>query len=177
MIEIVSNNATTLVVAVILITIIEMILPSGNNKKYIKFFGGIILVIITLTPLINVLNTDINITNFINDNQIEVSNMEYEISEDYIYESYIDNLEKDIIKRLEENGYEVIDIDLIIEKETYTPSEIELEVKHPDGEIQPVIIEVFGKNHSQLSSHDKEIIKTLINMNYGIKMSKIVINK
>lgn len=177
MIEILSNNATTLVVAVILITIIEMILPSGSNKKYIKFFSGIILMIIIITPIINVLNTNIDIEKFINDNQIEISNIEYEVNEDYIYDAYSENLKQDIISRLEENGYEVVDVDLIIDKESYEPTELELKVKHNDGEIQPIVIDVFKNSQAELSSYDKEILRTLINSNYGIKKSKIVINK
>ena len=72
MIENLSNIATTLVAAVILLTIIEMILPSGSIKKYVKFFGSIILMIIVVKPMINILNSDINIEKFITDNEFEM---------------------------------------------------------------------------------------------------------
>lgn len=177
MIENLSNIATTLVILVVLITIIEMILPSGNNKKYIKFFSGVILMLIIITPIVNVLNSEIDVEKFIKENQMEVMNVEYELSENYIYDAYIENLKQDIINRLNENGYEVLDIKLNIDKDTYEPSDIELNIKHLDGEIQPIIIEVFEKAQMELSNYDKEIIRTLINQNYGIKKSKIVINK
>ena len=54
---------------------------------------------------------------------------------------------------------------------------LELTLKHSDGEIQPVVIGVFQEVKKELSSYDKEIVKTLINMNYGIPKSKIIINK
>lgn len=171
-----SNIATTLVILVVLITIIEMILPTGNNKKYIKFFSGVILMIIIINPIVNVLNSDIDIEEFIKENQMEVSNIEYELNESYIYDAYTYNLEQDIINRLKENGYEVLDVKLNIDKDTYEPSKIELKIKHIDGEIQPIIIEVFGNTNIELSNYDKEIVRTLINQNYGIKKSKIMIN-
>ena len=177
MIENLSNTATTLVAAVILLTIIEMILPSGSIKKYVKFFGSIILMIIVVKPMINILNSDINIEKFITDNEFEMKNIEYELSEDYIYDSYSENLKQDVIKRLEENGYEVLGAELIIDKNTYEPKMLELTLKHSDGEIQPVVIGVFQEVKKELSSYDKEIVKTLINMNYGIPKSKIIINK
>lgn len=171
-----SNIATTLVILVVLITIIEMILPTGNNKKYIKFFSGVILMIIIINPIVNVLNSDIDIEEFIKENQMEVSNVEYKLNESYIYDTYTYNLEQDIINRLKENGYEVLDVKLNIDKDTYEPSEIELKIKHIDGEIQPIIIEVFGNTNIELSNYDKGIVRTLINQNYGIKKSKITIN-
>lgn len=176
MIETLSNVATTLVVAIILITIIEMILPSGNIKKYIKFFSGVILMIIIINPIITVLNSDINIDDFISQNQVELTNVEYDFNQNYIYDTYRENLKQDIIKRLEENGYEVIDVELMVEKGTYEPTEIELQLKHSDGEIQPIVVEIFKNSQEQLSSYDKEIVRTLINQNYGIKKSKIIIN-
>lgn len=176
MIETLSNTATTLVVAIILITIIEMILPSGNNKKYIKFFSGIILMIIIINPIIGLVNSDIDIDDFIKENQVELANVEYEFNQNYIYDTYRENLKQDIIKRLEENGYEVVDLELTVEKTTYEPAELQLQLKHSDGEIQPIVVEIFKNSQDQLSSYDKEIVRTLINSNYGIKKSKIVIN-
>lgn len=176
MIETLSNMTTTLVVAIILITIIEMILPSGNNKKYIKFFSGIILMIIIINPIIGVLNSDIDIDDFIKENQVELANVEYEFNQNYIYDTYRENLKQDIIKRLEENGYEVVDLELTVKKTTYEPTELQLQLKHSDGEIQPIVVEIFKNSQDQLSSYDKEIVRTLINSNYGIKKSKIVIN-
>lgn len=176
MIEKLSNTATTLVVAIILITIIEMILPSGNTKKYIKFFCGIILMIIILEPIINLLNSDINIETFINENQTELANVEYDFNQDYIYDTYCENLKQDIIKRLEENGYEVVDLEVTVEKSTYEPRELQLQIKHLDGEIQPIVVEIFKGSQGDLSTYHKEIVRSLINSNYGIKKSKIAIN-
>lgn len=176
MINELSNTASTLVAAVVLITIIEMLLPFGNMKKYVKFFGGLILMLVIITSIINLLNSDIDIEKLIEENQIEVSSIEYEFNESHIFNSYNENLKLDIIKRLEENGYKVLDIDIITDKNTYEPTDLELVIEHDDGEIQPIVIDVFKTVSPELSSYDKEIIKTLINLNYGIKKSNIKIN-
>ncbi|MBR4111211.1 MAG: stage III sporulation protein AF [Clostridia bacterium] len=176
MINDLSSTASTLVAAVILITIIEMLLPSGNMKKYVKFFGGLILMLVIITPIINLFNSDIDIEKLIEENQIEVSNIEYEFNESHIYNSYNENLKLDIIKRLEENGYKVIDIKMVTDKNTYEPTDLELLIEHDDGDIQPVVIDVFKNASTELTSYDKEIIKTIINLNYGIKKANIKIN-
>lgn len=176
MINTLSNTASTLVAAVILITIIEMLLPSGNMKKYVKFFGGIILMLVIITPIMNLLNSNIDIEKMIEKNQIEVSSIEYEFNENHIYNSYNENLKLDIIKRLEENGYKVLDMKIVTDKNTYQPTDLELVIEHDDGDVQPIVIDVFKNASNNLTSYDKEVIKTIINLNYGIKKSNIKIN-
>lgn len=175
MVDKLSNVASTLVAAIVMITIIEMILPSGNNKKYVKFFSGVILVMIVITPMISALNSEINVEELVKQNQIEVLNVEQNVNHDYIYDSYNQNLKNDIVKRLEENGYKVMSIKLVTDKNTYEPSDLEVVLKHDDGVIQPVVIDVFRNSNSSLSNYDKEVIKTIINTNYGIKKSNIEI--
>lgn len=176
MINEISNAASTIVAAVILITIIEMMLPTGNMKKYVKFFGGLVLMLVIVSPMINMLNNDINIEKLIEENQIQVANIEYEFNEEHIYNSYNENLKMDIIKRLEENGYKVLKIEIVTDKNTYEPKELELLIEHDDGEVQPIIIDVFKQAVVELSSYDKDVIKTIINLNYGIKKASIKIN-
>ena len=176
MINTLSNTASTLVAAVILITIIEMLLPSGNMKKYVKFFGGIILMLVIITPIMNLLNSNIDIEKMIEKNQIEVSSIEYEFNENHIYNSYNENLKLDIIKRLEENGYKVLDMKIVTDKNTYQPTDLEFVIEHDDGDVQPIVIDVFKNASNNLTSYDKEVIKTIINLNYGIKKSNIKIN-
>lgn len=176
MINEISNAASTIVAAVILITIIEMMLPTGNMKKYVKFFCGLVLMLVIVSPMINMLNNDINIEKLIEENQIQVANIEYEFNEEHIYNSYNENLKMDIIKRLEENGYKVLKIEIVTDKNTYEPKELELLIEHDDGEVQPIIIDVFKQAVVELSSYDKDVIKTIINLNYGIKKANIKIN-
>ena len=52
MIEWISRWAEQIVVAVIIATVIEMILPNGNNKKYVKVVIGIYILFTIISPII-----------------------------------------------------------------------------------------------------------------------------
>ncbi len=121
LIEWVSNWAEQIIVAVVIATIIEMILPEGNNKKYIKAVIGVFILFTIIAPVIG------KIGNF------ELNDIDYEKyledSEDYqsisqslsvtnaqsIEEIYKNNLKEDMKNKLKEKGYIVQDIDLIID--------------------------------------------------------------
>lgn len=51
-ISFISSWAEQIIVAVIIATIIEMILPNGNNKKYIKVVIGIYVLFTILSPIL-----------------------------------------------------------------------------------------------------------------------------
>ena len=50
--EKISLWASQIIIAVIIGTIIEMILPKGNNKKYIKVVIGVYILFTILSPVI-----------------------------------------------------------------------------------------------------------------------------
>ena len=59
MIEHISNWAEQIIVAVIIATIIEMILPNGNNKKYVKAVIGVYILFTIISPIFkNGMNLD-----------------------------------------------------------------------------------------------------------------------
>ena len=106
MIEFIKNWANQIIVAVIISTIIEMILPSGNNKKYIKIIIGLYVLFTIIQPIITkVTGESINISNF-NYNKyfdkdiIETSTVDFENNNSkLIKQAYIDNIKEDIIWR------------------------------------------------------------------------------
>ena len=51
--EFLNNWLQGIVVAVVIASIIQMILPNGNNKKYIKVVLGIYVVFQIITPVVN----------------------------------------------------------------------------------------------------------------------------
>ena len=53
MIDWISSWANSVIIAVIIATIIEMILPNGNNKKYIKTVIGIFILFSIIAPVIS----------------------------------------------------------------------------------------------------------------------------
>ena len=107
MIEFIKIWVNQIIVAVIIATVIEMILPNGNNKKYIKMVIGLYVLFAIIQP----------ISKIITGKSLEVSNFNYkkyfskDISKEYsqdfeennsklIKQAYINNIQEDIKKKL-----------------------------------------------------------------------------
>ena len=107
----------TLVFFSIFIAILEMILPKGNNKKYVTLVSGLLLTYITISPIISILSgmseTKNNITH-----DIEAFNSQYvstrkNIEQDtYILNLFEKGIENDIKNRLKQYGYAVDNIEI-----------------------------------------------------------------
>ena len=82
MITFLKTWSNQIIVAVIIETIIEMILPNGNNKKYIKMVIGIYVLFTIIQPIITK----------VTGNNIEIS--------DFNYERYFD---EDVLETDDEN--------------------------------------------------------------------------
>ena len=115
MIEFISSWAKSLGLAIVIVSILEMLLPNNKNKKYIRMVMGIYILFNIVSPFIS--NKDIF---NIDDLDIEKYAMEQETSSQLtteevdqtsmnkrIEELYIEELEKDITQKLEEQGYKV----------------------------------------------------------------------
>lgn len=110
MIEFLSSWAKNLGLAIIVVSILEMLLPNNKTKKYIRMVMGIYVLFTIVSPFLenkNILDT--NTLDF--EKYVETStNVVNQTSMDIRIESlYIEQLEKDITKKLEQQGYEVID--------------------------------------------------------------------
>lgn len=115
MIEFISSWAKSLGLAIVIVSILEMLLPNNKNKKYIRMVMGIYILFNIVSPFIN--NKDIF---NIEDIDLEKYAMEHETSSQLqseevdqtsmnkrIEELYIEELEKDITQKLEEQGCKV----------------------------------------------------------------------
>lgn len=91
-------------IAVILASIFEMLLPNGNIKKYIKMILGLFVVFSIISPFV-----DSKALYNLNTNDIigEYNLTQQESVNDKIEDSYIKELENDITKTVEEQGYNV----------------------------------------------------------------------
>ena len=89
-------------IAVILVSIFEMLLPNGNIKKYIKMILGLFVVFSIISPFV-----DSKALYNLNTNDIigEYNLTQQESVNDKIEDSYIKELENDITKTVEEQGY------------------------------------------------------------------------
>ena len=104
MIEGLSNWTKNIGFSIIIVSILEMILPNNKTKKYIKIVMGTYIIFCMISPFIqNKINfDDINL-----EKQIETSTTEVnqESMDRRIEQLYIEELEKDISKKVQEKGY------------------------------------------------------------------------
>ncbi len=111
MIEFLSSWAKGLGLAIIVISILEMLLPNNKTKKYVRMVFGIYIIFNILSPFIN--NKDIldvssyDLNEYIGDYTTNQTNEEQTSVNSRIEEIYIEELEKDITKKIEDSGYQV----------------------------------------------------------------------
>lgn len=112
-----------IIVAVIIATILEMILPNGNNKKYVKMIIGIYVLFTIIQPIItnamgdNLEILDFNYEKYFNEDVLESSSQNFEDNNSKLIEqAYIDNIKSDIETKIKQKGYEVISCNVNIIK-------------------------------------------------------------
>ena len=119
MINTINIWAQRIIIAVIICTIIEMILPEGNNKKYIKTIIGIYVIFTIISPIIsNLNNKNLNLEKYINiksDSNLSIETSASIDTNKYIEETYKENLKKDIQQKVQAINYNAQDIKLEIE--------------------------------------------------------------
>ena len=112
MIEFLSDWAKSLGLAIIVISILEMLLPNNKTKKYVRMVFGIYIIFNIISPFVK--NKDIldvssyNLNEYIGDYTSNQTKEEQSSVNNQIEEIYITELEKDITKKIEELGYQVI---------------------------------------------------------------------
>lgn len=206
MIEFIRNWANQIIVAVIIATIIEMILPNGNNKKYIKIIIGIYILFTIIQPIIIKITgesidiSDFNYKKYFNQDILETSTIEFENNNSkLIKQAYIDNIKEDIKIKIKKKGYEVMNcsIDIIDDenKDTYgTIQSISLQICKQEKELEEndisnmvnignIDINISNnstnandENKSKLSEKEKIEIIEYLSEEYSINKKNIVIN-
>lgn len=205
MIEFLSSWAKGLGLAIVVVSILEMILPNNKTKKYIRMVMGVYILFTIISPFIK------------NKQTIDVSNFEIEKYNNYtsssgkttqtsmdkrIEELYIDKLEKDISKKVKEQGYDILNCDVEAKlndsEENSEISKIKLQVKKNESnkindeltlenkvveeiqKIRPIntnIIERDKINKSEkVTNEDKQKIKKFLMEEYGVKEKCLEIN-
>lgn len=141
MIAFLKSWANQIIVAVIIATIFEMLLPNGNNKKYIKMIIGLYVLFTIIQPIITkVTGNNLEISNFnykkyFNEDVLESSSQDFEDNNSKLIEqAYIDNIKSDIKTKIKQKGYEVISCSVNItnsknEEEYGTIENINLKIK------------------------------------------------
>ena len=110
MIEFLSSWAEQIILAVIIVTIIELILPNNKNKKYIQMVIGIYILFNIISPVIE--NKKVFSLDKYEEDSVYISSsgniIDQTSMDKRIEKIYIEELEKNITKKFEDNGYEVL---------------------------------------------------------------------
>lgn len=108
MIEFMSSWVKGLGLAIVIVSILEMLLPNNKTKKYIRMVMGVYVLFTIISPFIGKQETininDINFENYISTGTS--ATLDQSSMDERIQELYIQELEKDITKKLKEKGYE-----------------------------------------------------------------------
>lgn len=154
MIDFISSWAEQIIVAVIIATIIEMILPSGNNKKYIKVVIGVYILFTVLSPILGKI-TNIDFDSIDYDKYFESLETSSTISESLVQnndkrtiEMYINNLKQDMKSKLKEQGYIANNISV----------EIEVQNEKNYGKIKQISLSVYKSEKEDTEENTKTSI-------------------
>lgn len=203
MVEFLNSWVQGIVVAIIIATVIEMLVPEGNNKKYVKIIIGIYIIFTIVSPVISKLGKkEIDFTNSIDISKYQKEIKKYSVdtdkfqkeSEKSIQDVYISNLKTDMKSKLEEKGYKVNQIQIRTGAEgEYIVEEIrlqleknqkeEIEQKQNTVQINIVKIEISkeetkeDKPQNKLEEKEIKEIKTYLTNVYEVKEENIKINE
>ena len=203
MVNQINTWAQSIIVSVIIVVIIEMIVPKGNNKKYIKVVLALYIMLSIVYPIVKIIknsNKDIDLNQVIKTANKEIGIYENENiavnTNSYIEKTYKENLKENIKKELKEKGFNLLDIDVIVETKNeneygkITSLSISIEkienknIKSING-IEDVNISI-GNTRSKISKtndlnsiSEEEIknIKDYLKNTYSLEEGKIHINE
>lgn len=196
MIMFIKEWANQIIVAVIIATIFEMILPNGNNKKYIKMVIGIYVLFTLIQPIASKLTgkelgISTNYEKYFDENILETSSNDFENNNSKLIEqAYIDNIKQDVQAKIEQKGYKLsgCDINIITTEENYGTIESvvlkiqkqeETKTKSNTIEIEKVEINVGEENaieESNISDREKQEIVQYLSEEYSMDKTSIIIN-
>ena len=179
MVNFLNSWTNGIVVAVIIGSVIEMILPEGNNKKYVKIVIGVFILFTIISPVISKFTGGVDLSNiikyeeYINTVTVTSTNV---INNSDVLSIYKKKLSNEIKNTLENNGFKVNSIDLYINSKDENYGEILkiiLKVEKNNNKVETINIS-NGKVENSISNDSKNKIKELLNALYGISKDRII---
>ena len=202
MIKFINSWAQGIILAVIIATIIEIIIPEGNNKKYVKTVIGLYILFTIIYPLITkISNNKLNFDSIIAKTSKEVSMYDSKVANSietntYIENTYKNNLKEKIKWAIEEKGYTILDFNLYIEtqnEEAYGQiNSIVLKLQKANKEqntikgvnkIEEINVNIKNnktenlKTEKELTDSEIKTVKEYLNNMYSIEEERIHINE
>ncbi len=115
-----------IIIAVIISIIIEMILPDGNNKKYVKVVSGLYILYVIINPIFN-LESEINFNEITN--LVIGENVVQTVSEGEIGKTYLLSLQDTLKGQIEDLGYSVDSVSIVVTSDYSDIVSIDIKMK------------------------------------------------
>ena len=123
MIENLNSWIQALIVAIAITTIIEMLLPDGNNKKYIKIVCSVYILFTIVSPILSITKYDFSDLEKSYSNSIQTSSS----STKDISSIYINAYEEEIKQNLSKDGFNIRQVKLNLDNNLENISNIEID--------------------------------------------------
>lgn len=170
MILAIKNWCEGIIIAIIISIIVELLLPNGNNKKYVKVVSGIYIMFVILNPILEMLKYDINFENMFNFG--ETQQVTQTMSQD-IKDIYVVGIKESIKQDIEKLGYNVETLEILLDSNYEIIEKIELKVELKEDKVKAVEKVEIGKDKTDLDNSYSEIIE-LLKENYLVDETKII---
>ncbi len=169
MIKFMKSWCEGIIVAIMISLIIEMILPEGNNKKYVKVVIGIYILFVILNPILENINKEFDFQNILSIDTVEVST---DFNDD-MKDVYVKGIEETIKEELKE--YSVKSVRVTVDKnyENIEKIDIYLEIENQNIEVEPILIETTGIKEKESEEIENFEIKKIVSEKYQIENEKI----
>lgn len=155
MINVLSEWVKNISLSLIIVSILEMILPNNKTKKYVKMVMGLYILFSIISPFIeNKININFNsIDSYFEDigqvysDDIEVDQTSMDARLNQIY---MEQLEKDIVDKINENGYEV------------HSCKVKAHISENDSGIEKIVLKIKGKIISEDNQEENNLEKKIV---------------
>lgn len=170
MILAIKNWCEGIIIAIIISIIVELLLPNGNNKKYVKVVSGIYIMFVILNPILEMIKYDINFENMFNFG--ETQQVTQTMSQD-IKDIYVVGIKESIKQDIEKLGYNVETLEILLDSNYENIEKIELKVELKEDKVKAVEKVEIGKDKTDSDNSYSEIIE-LLKENYLVDETKII---
>lgn len=148
MINFLSSWVKNLALALIVVSILEMILPNNKTKKYVKMVMGLYILFSIISPFIensDKLNfNDIDLDFYTEDTSSVSTYVNQSSMDNQLNEIYGEELEKDIIQKIQEKGYEV------------ESCKVNAHISENDSGIEKIILKIKNKLTESMESKSQQ---------------------
>lgn len=129
-----------MIIYTIFMSIILQIIPKKQYEKYIKFYMGLLLLLLLFVPMFKLLGTDKKMEQLYQSYENQwVNNEDIEENKKIIYKQYEESIGKELKEVLEKKGYEIQLVKAKVKQENY-------------GELEQVTVVLKGKSENTIEA-------------------------